>query len=229
MSQTKTSVTIKGTKEGLIFLLDDRCSFEQLICELKEKLSVNYYQSDGDERGVSVSVDLGNRYLSKEDKALLEKVITEDRHLQVERFHTGVISLTEAKKMWEQQQTTTLTRMIRSGQVVHVEGNALLIGDVNPGGALVATGNIYVMGALKGKAHAGSTGQKNALIVASFLAPSFLQIAETWMTFADCPDDEIWMGAAFLEEKTSLLRITRIQRLLDLVPIDRESEYVAPV
>ena len=33
-------VTIKGTKDGLTLHLDDTCSFEELLHELEEKLSL---------------------------------------------------------------------------------------------------------------------------------------------------------------------------------------------
>ena len=44
----------------------------------------------------------------------------------------------------------TVARIIRSGQVLQVAGDLLLIGDVNPGGTVIAGGNIFIMGALKG-------------------------------------------------------------------------------
>ena len=48
-----------------------------------------------------------------------------------------------------------MTRVISSGQVFEVPGDLLLIGDVNPDGTVRAGGNIYIMGQLKGIAHAG--------------------------------------------------------------------------
>ena len=37
MTRGKSFVTIKGTKDGLTFLLDDRCSFDELIKELSRQ------------------------------------------------------------------------------------------------------------------------------------------------------------------------------------------------
>ena len=45
---------------------------------------------------------------------------------------------------------------LRGGQVLHHTGNIVVIGDVNPGAELVATGDIVVFGRLRGIAHAGA-------------------------------------------------------------------------
>lgn len=53
--------------------------------------------------------------------------------------------------------------------MLHVKGNLLLIGDVNPGGTVIAGGNIFVIGALRGIAHAGYYGDAEAVIAASVM------------------------------------------------------------
>jgi septum site-determining protein MinC len=51
-----------------------------------------------------------------------------------------------------------------------------LIGDVNPGGEIVAGGNIVVWGKLRGTAHAGALGDDTAVVCALQLAPSQIRI-----------------------------------------------------
>jgi septum site-determining protein MinC len=70
-------------------------------------------------------------------------------------------------------QTTTL----RGGQVLHHSGNIVVVGDVNPGAELIATGDIVVFGRLAGIAHAGAQGDETARIYALDLAPTQLRIA----------------------------------------------------
>jgi septum site-determining protein MinC len=93
--------------------------------------------------------------------------------------------------------------MIRSGQTLETEGHLLLLGDVNPGGTLRCTGDIYVMGALRGTAHAGCEGDENAIIAASLMKPMQLRIADV---ISRPPDEwasaEPWMEYAFLREGT---------------------------
>lgn len=66
---------------------------------------------------------------------------------------------------------------LRGGQVLHHSGNIVIVGDVNPGAELVATGDILVFGRLGGIAHAGALGDESARIYALDLAPTQLRIA----------------------------------------------------
>ena len=45
-------------------------------------------------------------------------------------------------------------------KLLQADGDLVVIGDVNPNGRVVAAGNIYVLGRLKGIAHAGSNGNR---------------------------------------------------------------------
>jgi septum site-determining protein MinC len=69
------------------------------------------------------------------------------------------------------------TTTLRGGQVLHHSGNIVVVGDVNPGAELIATGDILVFGRLAGIAHAGAQGEENARIYALDLAPTQLRIA----------------------------------------------------
>src|SRR6202035_293232 len=66
---------------------------------------------------------------------------------------------------------------LRGGQVLHHAGNIVVVGDVNPGAELIATGDILVFGRLAGIAHAGAQGDEAARIYALDLAPTQLRIA----------------------------------------------------
>jgi septum formation inhibitor MinC len=64
----------------------------------------------------------------------------------------------------------------RSGEVVRYPGDVVVFGDVNPGAEIVAGGDIMVLGALRGMAHAGSKGNLKATIFALNLESHRLQI-----------------------------------------------------
>ncbi|MEC0304210.1 septum site-determining protein MinC, partial [Terribacillus saccharophilus] len=66
MIGNKQIITIKGTREGLSLHMDDACSFEELIKELEEKLAAN--RIDSADHLVGVHIQLGNRYLYKEQE-----------------------------------------------------------------------------------------------------------------------------------------------------------------
>ncbi len=75
------------------------------------------------------------------------------------------------------ENTALICRHLRSGQKVFVEGNIVILGDINPGAEVIAGGNILVMGSLRGLAHAGAFGDESALIAAYRLNPTQLRIA----------------------------------------------------
>ena len=53
----------------------------------------------------------------------------------------------------------------------------VVMGDVNPGGEIIAGGNIVVMGHLRGVVHAGALGSQKAVVAAFRLQPTQLRIA----------------------------------------------------
>ncbi len=83
---------------------------------------------------------------------------------------------------------------LRSGNVLEATGHIVLLGDANAGSELIARGNILVMGALRGFAHAGSAGDEQAYIVAGKLEPTQLRIAGK---ITRPPDDSV--GADYTE------------------------------
>ena len=67
---------------------------------------------------------------------------------------------------------------LRSGDHRHAAGSLLVLGDVNPGAQVSATGHVMVWGRLRGIAHAGRSGDRGARIVALHLHPLQLRIAD---------------------------------------------------
>ena len=67
---------------------------------------------------------------------------------------------------------------VRSGEYIESYGDLLILGDVNPGAKVSATGNIIIWGRLLGIAHAGREGDSNATISALQLRPVQLRIAD---------------------------------------------------
>ena len=68
------------------------------------------------------------------------------------------------------------------------DGHVVVVGDVNPGAEVVASGDIVVMGALRGVAHAGARGEEAAVVVALQLQPLQLRIAHR---VARSPDEPL--------------------------------------
>ncbi len=71
-----------------------------------------------------------------------------------------------------------LRRTLRSGQVLQHPGHVIVVGDVNPGAEVLAGGNVFVWGRLRGVVHAGAAGDRQAIVCALELAPAQLRIAD---------------------------------------------------
>ncbi len=74
---------------------------------------------------------------------------------------------------------------LRNGQKIEFDGSLVIVGDVNPGAEIKASGNIIVLGQLKGMAHAGCKGMADAFIAAVYMAPVQLRIADIITRFPE--------------------------------------------
>ena len=63
------------------------------------------------------------------------------------------------------------------GKKLETEGSIVIIGDVNSGAEVIASDNIIVLGALRGLAHAGAKGNKQAIIAAGLVDTVQIRIA----------------------------------------------------
>ncbi|MEH2072772.1 MAG: septum site-determining protein MinC [Nostoc sp.] len=71
-----------------------------------------------------------------------------------------------------------LEMTVRSGVEIRHPGTVILLGDLNPGGIVVADGDIIIWGRLRGIAHAGAGGNVSCLIMALQMEPTQLRIAD---------------------------------------------------
>jgi septum site-determining protein MinC len=206
----KSHITIKGIKEGLVFLLDDQCDFITLLDELNAKLDKHVQQFTGPI--VHIFIKLGARQLEEEDKERIRLILRRQGNLIIQSIESDAPEVDPILKMVPSLHT--MSGIIRSGQTIEFEGHLLLLGDVNPGGTVRCTGDVYVLGALRGTVHAGVEGNQDAIIAASLMKPTQLRIADV---ISRPPDEwisvEPLMEYAFLREGTMAIdKMTSLSR-----------------
>jgi len=184
-------VTIKGTKDGLVFHLHDTCNFSDLLEDLKHKLEKTHEQILTGPI-IHVYVKLGKRSVSEAQKDAIRDIFRQKGNLLIQSIDSEVLSAEEAEQA---KRLHPLKGIVRSGQTLVHEGDLLYLGDVNPGGTIVCTGSIYILGALRGIAHAGSEGDEKAIIAASLMKPMQLRIAGV----VSRPPDEWVTGDGYME------------------------------
>jgi septum site-determining protein MinC len=214
MSAVKHYVTIKGVKDGLIFLLDDSCEWDVLLQELIHKLEKTHQQILTGPI-IHVHVKLGKREATEIEKEEIRSIIRQRGNLLIQSIESE--QQQEEELLSPLPSIKTLQGMVRSGQTLHHEGNLLFLGDVNPGGTITCTGNIYIMGSLRGMAHAGVDGDETAIIAASHMRPTQLRIAG----LISRPPDEWGIEEAFMEfayVKAGKMEIDKVNHLHRLWP-----------
>ncbi|PZE19974.1 septum site-determining protein MinC [Paenibacillus xerothermodurans] len=192
MAAVRHHVTIKGVKDGLVFLLDDTCEFAQVIHELKHKLE-RTHQKILTGPIIHVYVKLGSRIATDEQKDMIRDIIGQKGNLLIQSIESQtVVPSALASDMAD---IKLVKGMVRSGQTLVKEGNIMFLGDVNPGGQIISSGSIYILGSLRGMAHAGADGDEKAIVAASHFRPTQLRIA----TIISRPPDEWGINEAFME------------------------------
>ncbi len=185
---------IKGvTVPALLIKLDSGKSFEENLEELEEKLSSAFFKG-------SVSIlDLSDTELSEEQIQKIESIL--------KKYNTRVLGYkTEKKKperkipeITEKKSLKIINKTVRSGQRIEYDGDVLVIGDVNPDAYIVASGNIIVMGTLRGVVHAGANGDETAVVMALKLTPQQLRIGSFFTRSPDNPEVPEHPEKAYIE------------------------------
>ena len=91
------------------------------------------------------------------------------------------LGLSSIKKTFDRDIAISETKFhkgsLRSGQKMEAEGSLVILGDVNSGAEVVASDNIVVLGVLRGLAHAGAKGNKQAVVAAGLFDAVQIRIA----------------------------------------------------
>jgi septum site-determining protein MinC len=214
-------VVLKGTRDGLVLYLDPTADFGLLMNELDKLLgkSVQFLQ------GATVRCYAGTKEYTKDELDTLSTVLGQYQlelagWLTPEEVYVpckGQTNATEEKEArhWEEGMVEGnclfVERTLRSGKSVQFEGHVVVMGDVNPGAEIIATGNIVVLGSFRGVAHAGATGDRKATVSAYHLAPTQLRIADL---VTRAPDDQAD------ERGPEIARIKNNQLIVDAVIIN---------
>lgn len=162
----KSAVSLKGTKEGYQLIIQSSASLQDVYEDLNT-LTLQLKKDSHSGREIEFHVKTGQRELSDDEKNEIADIV-EDEFFKITSFEADVMSLEKFMKWHNQTSPTLEVRTVRSGQIVESEGDMLLIGVVHPGGTVRATGSIFIIGELKGIAHAGVDGKESAVVVANF-------------------------------------------------------------
>ena len=171
------SVSINLKTDEVLIKIEDNAIQEKIVLELTKKLRElkKMYQEE------KTPIRVTGKILTNKELEEIRRIIKSQIDVEV-KFDTpttlGLHSITRSyKKDVGTSETTFHKGSLRSGQKIEVEGSIVVIGDVNSGAEVIAADNIVVIGTLRGLAHAGAKGNKEAIIAASTLDAVQLRIS----------------------------------------------------
>ena len=170
-------VSINLKTDEIVIKLDDNAKQEEIIIELSAKL-VELKKLYQDEK---TPIRVTGKILKNIEMEEIKNIIKNEIDVEI-KFDTpvtlGLSSITRSyKKELEISETTFHKGSLRSGQRIEVEESIVIIGDVNSGAEVIAGENIIIIGNLRGLAHAGAKGNKEAIIAVSKLDAVQLRIS----------------------------------------------------
>lgn len=195
MDDTNTSLLqIKGLRDGLLVTLSDASWNEQqaaLVTHIDSRLS--FFQ------GARLALDVGTQPLGVNELVALRDrlsergvslwaVISESPKTEQTAQLLGLATRISKPRPEDsrnfavsdlgEETALFLSKTQRSGTRIDFPGHVVVLGDVNPGAEIVAEGSVIVWGRVRGMVHAGSKGNRSAVICALDLSPTQLRIAD---------------------------------------------------
>ena len=161
------SISINLRKNENIIKIQEMAIQKDVIKELKQKLPdlKKLYKEE------KMPIRVTGKALKNAEMDEIEQLIKEYLDIEVNFDMPKELGLSSIVKTFNQtiriSETKFHTSSIRSRNKIEVEGSIVILGDVNSGAEVIATDNIIVIGNLRGLAHAGAKGNKEALVAAS--------------------------------------------------------------
>lgn len=200
------SVIIKGTKSGIIVVLDSNMDFE----ELKQNVATKFKESSNFLGNATMALSFEGRELTNEEQRELLDIINENSNLHIacvidtDQEKEAMFSKSLNERLMELQSNTGqfYKGNLRSGQVLEVESSIIVIGDINNGAKVVSKGNVIILGSLKGNVFAGASGNSKAFVVALDMEPVQIRIADIIARAPDKKSKEVQREAkiAFVDD-----------------------------
>ena len=171
-------INISIKKNQVVIKIDENAEQKEIISELKKKIIElkNLYKED------KTPILVTGKVLKNKEMDEIQNVIKRFINVQIEFDSPKVLGLHGIRKTFYKEVATSETKFhkgsLRSGQRLEYDGSLVVIGDVNAGAEVIASENIVILGNLRGLAHAGAKGNKDAIIEASEIDAVQITIAD---------------------------------------------------
>ena len=173
----KSCINIYTTSNKVIIKIEQNALQSEIVLELNEKIKElkKMYKDD------KTPILINEKVLKNKVMEEIQNIIKENIDVDIEFESPTTLGLSGIKKTFNKEIAISETKFhrgsLRSGQKLEFEGSLVIIGDVNGGAEILASDNIIVLGILRGMAHAGAKGNKDAIIAASAIESPQIRIS----------------------------------------------------
>jgi septum site-determining protein MinC len=190
----QSDITLKGIKEGILVTIRAE-DWQNGIKVLNQKIG----EQNAFFQGAKIALDIGDLLVSAAQLGRLRDELSGEGISLWALLSTCERSIDNAKSLGldtnlpkpsaginrkteplipDGEPAVFVQKTLRSGSKITFEGHVVVLGDVNPGAEIIATGNVLIWGKLRGTVHAGALGNKDACVCAMDLNPTQLRIAD---------------------------------------------------
>ena len=173
----RSTVSINLKKNKIVLKLNEDASHEEIIASLSKKLPElkKLYKDE------KTPIEVTGKILKNKEIDEIRTIIKEKIDVEIEFDMPKTLGLHSITRTFEKEIAISETKFhrgsLRSGQKMEIEGSIVILGDVNSGAEVIASDNIVVLGSLRGLAHAGAKGNKQAIIAAGLIDTVQIRIA----------------------------------------------------
>ncbi len=179
----KDAVLIKSYQNGINLILREDVPFEQITKELSAKLrsSRSFFGN------AEVALSYEGRRLEHGQELALVDVVRQSSDLSLicivgkdeetnRRYIKAIQKVQEKLPAGSEGQFHKGS--LKNREVLETESSIVILGDVNPGCAVMSAQNIIIRGGLYGEAYAGTGGEKGTYVAALEMEPERINIGD---------------------------------------------------
>ncbi|MDT6980976.1 septum site-determining protein MinC [Levilactobacillus zymae] len=172
------AAVLRGTQDGYDLVIKQSASLDQVMINLKTLLE--NLKADSQTEGGQVSLDVltEDRILTAAEKQRIEQLVGQYPRFEIHKITANVMTIADAQQLKERENVHLLSKVIRNGQDVQMQGDVLFLGTIHEGGKLCTTGNIFSMGSVAGILQAGYPDDESKLVMGNLQTAQQVRIAE---------------------------------------------------
>ncbi|MBS5857704.1 MAG: septum site-determining protein MinC [Clostridia bacterium] len=173
----KNCVSINLKKNEILIKISENAEQREIVESLKKKIPElkKLYKDE------KIPITVTGKILKNKEIDEIQNLIKDKIDVEIEFDMPKALGLSSITRTFNKEIGISETKFhrgsLRSGQKLETEGSLVILGDVNSGAEVMASENIVVLGSLRGLAHAGAKGNKQAIISAGLLDTVQIRIA----------------------------------------------------